>query len=72
MDTTGSRSDAAATGLIAGRQQPGSPTNLGSDVNSTANDLRASLSWNATTLYFGSNRAAARATKTSTSPRGRS
>ncbi|MEW5990517.1 MAG: hypothetical protein AB1736_04110 [Chloroflexota bacterium] len=34
-----------------------SPTNLGADVNSTANDLRASLSWDATTLYFGSNRA---------------
>ena len=33
------------------------PTNLGSDVNSTANDLRASLSWDAGTLYFGSTRA---------------
>ena len=33
------------------------PTNLGSDVNSGANDLRASLSWDATTLYFGSTRA---------------
>lgn len=33
------------------------PTNLGGDVNSTANDLRASLSWDATTLYFGSTRA---------------
>jgi len=32
------------------------PTNLGGDVNSTANDLRASLSWGATTLYFGSTR----------------
>lgn len=33
------------------------PTNLGSDVNSSVNDLRASLSWNGTTLYFGSLRA---------------
>lgn len=33
------------------------PTNLGSDVNSTANELRPSLSWDATTLYFGSTRA---------------
>lgn len=33
------------------------PTNLGSGVNSTSNDLRASLSWDGTTLYFGSNRA---------------
>jgi WD40 repeat protein len=33
------------------------PTNLGADVNSSANDLRASLSWDATTLYFGSTRA---------------
>lgn len=33
------------------------PTNLGSDINSSANDLRASLSWDATTLYFGSFRA---------------
>lgn len=33
------------------------PTNLGADVNSTANDLRASLSWDGTTLYFGSLRA---------------
>lgn len=32
------------------------PTNLGSDVNSTANDFRASLSWDARTLYFGSTR----------------
>lgn len=31
--------------------------NLGADVNSVANDLRASLSWDATTLYFGSTRA---------------
>lgn len=33
------------------------PTNAGADVNSTANDLRPSLSWDATTLYFGSTRA---------------
>lgn len=33
------------------------PTNLGSGINSSVNDLRASLSWNGTTLYFGSNRA---------------
>lgn len=33
------------------------PTNLGSAVNSSANDLRASLSWDGTTLYFGSPRA---------------
>ena len=33
------------------------PTNPGSNVNSAANDLRASLSWDATTLYFGSTRA---------------
>jgi len=33
------------------------PTNLGSGVNSAANDLRASLSWDGTTLYFGSLRA---------------
>jgi predicted outer membrane repeat protein len=32
------------------------PTNL-SDINSIANDLRASLSWNGATLYFGSFRA---------------
>jgi WD40-like Beta Propeller Repeat len=32
------------------------PTNLGADVNSSANDLRASLSWDATNLYFGSTR----------------
>ena len=34
-----------------------SPTNLGANVNSVANDLRASLSWDGTTLYFGSTRA---------------
>ena len=33
------------------------PTNLGSSVNSIANDLRPSLSWDGTTLYFGSTRA---------------
>jgi len=30
------------------------PTNLGGAINSSANDLRASLSWDGTTLYFGS------------------
>ncbi|HEX5591686.1 MAG TPA: hypothetical protein VFX65_15435 [Candidatus Limnocylindrales bacterium] len=33
------------------------PTNLGGAVNSTANELRPSLSWDGTTLYFGSTRA---------------
>ena len=33
------------------------PTNLGAAVNSPANDLRPSLSWDGTTLYFGSTRA---------------
>ncbi len=33
------------------------PTNLGPNVNSSANDLRPSLSWDGTTLYFGSTRA---------------
>jgi Tol biopolymer transport system component len=33
------------------------PVNLGSAVNTSANELRASLSWDATTLYFGSTRA---------------
>lgn len=32
------------------------PVNLGSAVNSTANETRPSLSWNARTLYFGSTR----------------
>jgi hypothetical protein len=32
------------------------PTNLGPNVNSSANELRASLSWDGTTLYFGSTR----------------
>lgn len=30
------------------------PTNLGPGVNSTVDDLRPTLSWDATTLYFGS------------------
>jgi hypothetical protein len=33
------------------------PTNLGAGVNSTVNDLRASLAWDGSTLYFGSVRA---------------
>jgi hypothetical protein len=33
------------------------PTNLGAGVNSSANDLRPSLSWDGRTLYFGSLRA---------------
>ena len=33
------------------------PSNLGAGVNSTVNDLRPSLSWDGTTLYFGSLRA---------------
>jgi Tol biopolymer transport system component len=33
------------------------PVNLGVGVNSPVNDLRASLSWDGTTLYFGSLRA---------------
>jgi Tol biopolymer transport system component len=33
------------------------PWNLGGNVNSSVNDLRASLSWDGTTLYFGSLRA---------------
>ncbi len=33
------------------------PTNLGATVNSPVNDLRASLSWNGRTMYFGSVRA---------------
>lgn len=33
------------------------PHNVGCDINSSANDLRAALSWDATVLYFGSNRA---------------
>jgi Tol biopolymer transport system component len=32
------------------------PTDLGCDVNSSANDLRSSLSWDGRHLYFGSNR----------------
>ncbi|HEU0237362.1 MAG TPA: hypothetical protein VFR14_13060 [Candidatus Limnocylindrales bacterium] len=34
-----------------------SPTNLGGAVNSSVNDLRPSLSWNGSALYFGSVRA---------------
>ena len=33
------------------------PQNLGANVNSGANELRATLSWDGTTLYFGSTRA---------------
>jgi Tol biopolymer transport system component len=33
------------------------PVNLGSEVNSGASETRPSLSWDGTTLYFGSNRA---------------
>lgn len=33
------------------------PQNLGANVNSSANELRATLSWDGTTLYFGSTRA---------------
>ncbi len=33
------------------------PVNLGAAVNSAASDTRPSLSWDGTTLYFGSNRA---------------
>src|SRR5215208_747111 len=32
------------------------PVNLGPDVNSAASETRPSLSWDGTTLYFGSNR----------------
>lgn len=32
------------------------PTNLGGGINSVANDLRPSLSWDGTSLYFGSTR----------------
>jgi hypothetical protein len=39
------------------------PTNLGSGVNSAVNDLRASLSWDGTTLYFGSFRAGGEGTQ---------
>lgn len=34
----------------------GQPVNLGSSVNTAANESRASLSWDGLTLYFGSNR----------------
>ncbi len=33
------------------------PQNLGANVNSSANELRPTLSWDGTTLYFGSTRA---------------
>jgi Tol biopolymer transport system component len=33
------------------------PVNLGTNVNSAASETRPSLSWDGTTLYFGSNRA---------------
>lgn len=33
------------------------PVNLGPNVNTTASETRPSLSWDGTTLYFGSNRA---------------
>jgi hypothetical protein len=36
------------------------PTNLGSAINSSANDLRESLSWDGATLYFGSTRSGGR------------
>ncbi|MDQ3680440.1 MAG: hypothetical protein M3378_07845 [Actinomycetota bacterium] len=37
------------------------PVNLGPAVNSSANETRPSLSWDATTLYFGSTRAGSEA-----------
>jgi hypothetical protein len=37
------------------------PTNLGPDVNSAASETRPSLSWDGTTLYFGSTRPASEA-----------
>jgi Tol biopolymer transport system component len=37
----------------------GSPQNLGSNVNSAAGETRPSLSWDGTTLYFGSTRVGA-------------
>jgi hypothetical protein len=37
------------------------PVNLGPDVNSAANETRPSLSWDGTTLYFGSTRPASEA-----------
>jgi Tol biopolymer transport system component len=46
------------TATRAGTSVPWSaPANLGGAVNSTANELRPSLSWDGTTLYFGSTRA---------------
>ena len=37
------------------------PVNLGSEVNTAANETRPSLSWDGTTLYFGSTRPASQA-----------
>jgi len=34
----------------------GTPVNLGSSVNTSSNESRASLSWDGLTMYFGSNR----------------
>ena len=46
------------TSIRASTSDPWSPpTNLGGGVNSSANDLRPSLSWDGTALYFGSTRA---------------
>jgi hypothetical protein len=46
------------TSTRASESDPWSPpTNPGNAVNSTANDLRPSLSWGGKTLYFGSTRA---------------
>jgi Tol biopolymer transport system component len=44
----------ATRGSIAGEWS--APVNLGANVNSAANETRASLSWDGTTLLFGSNR----------------
>jgi Tol biopolymer transport system component len=35
----------------------GTPVNAGANVNSTARDIRCSISWDATTMYFSSTRA---------------
>ena len=61
----GSHAGFPETGLVGPRLYPGASTsaawsgvaNLGPGVNSTANDLRPSLSWDGTALYFGSTRA---------------
>jgi Tol biopolymer transport system component len=46
---------------VATRERPAgawsTPVNLGSNVNSVAVEMRPSLSWDGTTLYFGSTRA---------------